>query len=410
MPPVLKNTTVILIGIAATTFVSTGCESESPIITYEIPITVPAAFAAEDTRMVAAILPQDKQAWFFKLSGRKSAVDSVAESFRKFVENVPFEEGVPVLDDLPDGWRTGGKKAMRFATIDINTPTEQLDLSVSQLARMSDWDELIVMNVNRWRGQVGLGDSEAKWADAQPLDHDASTPDAPAIWVDVTGRPEPAADPMASMRAGGRFASGSAPFAGQSDSGPAADPHAGLPREAREAIASGKMKAPGPVSDKTASEPKSDSDSTSKDSEMASKEPESKLEYDQPEDWRDGRMTVMRMAAFNTGPDDAAAEITVMTAGGDLRGNVARWMGQVNESAVPEEEIDAALENAEKLDVGGRPAQRFVILPKTGQTAIDGTIVPLEEGFSLFIKMTGPVDVVTDQNDAMKSFLESLRY
>lgn len=403
-----------------------GCSSEAPITTYEIPTTVPAALASEDTRMVAAILPQEKQAWFFKLMGRKSAIDSVAEKFRVFVETVEFEEGVPVLKDLPEGWRTGGKRAMRFASIDIDTPTQQLDLSVSQLSRMDDWDKMVTMNVNRWRGQVGLKDSDEKWASGEKLEREPVAEDdqAPAIWIDVTGRPKSGGSPMGSM-AGAPFAGKKPPFAdfassgGSEASSPSADPHAGLPREAREAIASGKMKAPGPVSKLPAK-----GDDAKSTGSVAASEPaaDSKLKFDRPEGWRDGRMSSMRMAAFNVGPEEVPAEVTVISAGGDLRGNVARWMGQIREGQVPDEDVDAALENAEKLEVDGREAQRFVLLPKSSDesdpeadpeadpTSIDATIVPLENGFSLFIKMTGPTSIIKDQSEQMKAFITSLQF
>ncbi len=422
-----------------------GCSTEAPIVTYQIPTTVPAALTAEDTRMVAAILPQEKQAWFFKLMGRESAVDAAEAAFKEFTQNVRFNEGVPILDDLPEGWRRGADRAMRFASINIETPTQQLDLSISQLARMDDWDKLVAMNVNRWRGQVGLEPSEEEWAGAEILPQRNADPEtqtdehAPAIWVDVIGRPAAGASSMGGpMTAGGPMSGG--PFSGPagpfaqtgSDSGKAGDavdPHAGLPREAREAIASGKMKAPGkaiPQGSKSGPETASSEDT------------DSKLKYDRPEGWRDGRMSVMRMAAFNVGPEDAPAEVTIITAGGDLRGNVARWMGQIRESAVPDKEVDEALENAEKLEVSGHEGQRFVLIPPTlksapdddakddnspdeeseepqdspagGGTAIDATIIPMDNGFSLFVKMTGPVEVVQAQTEQMRAFLKSLRF
>lgn len=395
-----------------------GCSSEAPIITYEIPTTVPAALASEETRMVAAILPQEKQAWFFKLMGRKSAIDTVSDTFRDFVETVRFEEGVPILDELPEGWRMGGKRAMRFASVDIDTPTEQLDLSISPLSRMEDWDKLVTMNVNRWRGQVGLEESDEQWASGEELEREPTTEDGvSSIWIDVTGRPDPGGSPMGSM-AGAPFAGQKPPFADLASavgSDPATDPHAGLPREAREAIASGKLKAPGPASKSPSMGDNVQSSSTADSPEPAA---DSKLKFDRPEGWRDGRMSSMRMAAFNVGPEDAFAEVTVISAGGDLRGNVARWMGQIRQGQVPGEDVDEALENAEELEVDGREAQRFILLPEssdesdseTDPTAIDATIVPLENGFSLFIKMTGPMSIVKDQSEVMKAFITSLKF
>lgn len=460
----------LLSAIAAAVFTAgsvllSGCSEEAPIVTYQIPTTVPAALAAEDTRMIAAILPQANQAWFFKVMGRQSAVDSIADEFRKYVENIQFEGGEPVIGDLPSSWKLSGNRPMRFASIDINTPTEQLDLSISQLSRSDDWDALVTSNVNRWRGQVGLEPLSEKWAGAEQLDWqdaEAVTPEnaleaaplanddsqgtaepaqAAAIWVDVTGRPDASAPsmmggPMMSSSPLGMPPMGSGPFAGSaaSDDDMPADPHAGLPRSTRDAIAAKSSSlqkaasADGATGDAAAAAPMSAA------SDMA--DPASKLKFDRPDGWRDGRMSSMRLAAFDVGPEDAVAEVTVISAGGNLRDNVARWMGQISKSAVPPAEVDAAFENAEKLEISGRAAQRFVLLPsedaekaadadgtadaegtadphetvENGATAIDGTVVPLSDDFAMFIKMTGPAETIRQQSAQMKAFLESLEF
>lgn len=369
---------------------------------------MPAALAAEDTRMIAAILPQKDQAWFFKIMGRESAVDSIDDTFREFVENIEFEDGKPNLDSVPSDWRKGAARTMRFASFDINTPVQQLDLSVSQLTRMDDWSELVVMNVNRWRKQVGLAESQKEWASAETMTWSGSEldefADVPAIWVDVTGRPADSGPPM--MAGGAPFASmaGGPKAGGIADA--AADPHAGLPRDAQEAIEQAKASGASMPAAKEKAFPKESASDDAPKSDPA-------LNFDRPEGWRDGRMSMMRMAAFNAGPEDSSAEITVITAGGDLRGNVARWMGQVEGGQPDDADVDQALESAEKLTVAGRDAQRFILHPKdkdSQATSIDATIVPLENDFSLFIKMVGPADVIADQDEAMRSFLKSLKY
>ena len=122
-------------------------------------------------------------------------------------------------------------------------------------------------------------------------------------------------------------------------------------------------------------------------------------------------MSSMRLAAFDVGPEDAPAELTVIPAGGDLRGNVARWLGQIWGGEVPSAVVDQAMADAQQVKVDGRAAQRFFL---TGEDrnkgdAIDATVVPLENGLSLFIKMTGPSETVSQQADAIASFLNSLK-
>lgn len=349
-----------------------GCEQAPPVTTYEIPTEMPEELEPGRDRMLAAMVPHGESTWFFKVLGPQEAVDSIEPAFREFVENVEFDEqGSPELEPLPDNWRRGPDKPMRFASIDINTPQKQLDLSVSKLTRQEDWDSEVAMNVNRWRGQVGLDSSDEKWAGAEPLDVAAA--DGPAVWVDLTGR---SADGGPSMMA---------PFAGRGGGGAGAPPFAAAPSD-----------------DDRPSPP-----TNAPESESAS----SRLTYDLPEGWRLGRKSIMRWAAFDVGPEDSPAEVTVIPAGGDVRGNVARWLGQIRGGTVPDEVVDEALAEAESLQVDGRPSQRFLLKPAEGETgtAIDATIIPLENDRSLFVKMTGPLEVVTQESKAMRSFLQSLK-
>jgi hypothetical protein len=72
--------------------------------------------------------------------------------------------------------------------------------------------------------------------------------------------------------------------------------------------------------------------------------------------------------------------------------------------------VDHALAEAQTLEVDGRPAQRFFLAGEdaTSGEAIDATIIPLESGMSLFVKMTGPAQTVTDQAESIAAFLKSL--
>jgi hypothetical protein len=248
---------------------------------------------------------------------------------------------------------------MRYATIDVQTPDKQLDISVSKLGRQEDWDEQVKMNVNRWRGQLGLSPSQDKWAEG--VGFDVAAADAKAIWVDLVGEPSSSGSPMMP------------PFA----RGMAAGPKSETPQAS-------------PAGTTTEADPR--------------------VKFDRPEGWRDGRMSSMRWAAFKVGPEDSSAELTVIPAGGDLRGNVARWLGQVREGQVSDEVVDKALADAKVVDVAGRSGQRFFLTGEdaTSGTAIDATIVPMDGGMSLFVKMTGPAKTVTGQSEAIASFLESL--
>jgi hypothetical protein len=248
--------------------------------------------------------------------------------------------------------------------LDVVTPTGKLDISVSKLRRQQEksWAEYVDMNVNRWRGQMGLPASTKKWAGGQPLT--VKTADEGSVWVDLSGGGDP----------------------GNAIAGPATTPAVNSP---------------------VASQPKGGGSDTDKTDEAVT--------YDRPKGWRDGRMSSMRLAAFNVGPKDKSAEITVIPAGGDLRGNVARWLGQVRKGTVPDDVVDQALKDAQEVTVAGVKGKRFLLLGDESDAAqgmaIDATIIPLgsDGTTSLFVKMTGPAETVQNEANAIASFLKSLK-
>jgi hypothetical protein len=372
--PSLGPCALVLTAIVLTTLA--GCQKTDPIVTYRVPTKVPEQLLPGKDRMLAAIAPHESKAWFFKVTGPEDAIASIEDEFQSFVTSVTFNDGNPDLSELPDGWRRAGEKPFRYASIDVNVLGEgdsagkQLDISISNLTKQENWDSYVAMNVNRWRGQLGLKDSDDKWAGGKPIDIAASNGES--VWVDIVGDPSQASGSMSGRSMAPPFAGGqmkNAPFAGGATAAPSSRPS-------------------------TASQPKS------------------KLKFDTPDGWRKGKMSMMRLAAFNVGPEDAEAVVTVMPAGGDLRPNIARWIGQIREGNVPDEVVDKALDDAKEITVSDIDAKRYVLTgenPDEGE-AIDATIVPMKNGQSMFIKMTGPAATVADQNDAMVKFLESLKF
>ncbi len=351
---------------------SIGCGEKPQIRQYRISGEMPEELVIRD-RMLAAIVPQEKDIWFFKLMGPQPAVDTVAPQIEKFVKELTFKDGEPDLSQVPKGWNDGGNKPMRFRTFLIDTPEAQLDLSISSLPRAGEWDQQVTMNVNRWRGQLQLAPSTEHWAGAGSIEVAALS--QPAVWVDLVGE-----------QSGGGM---SAP-----NMGPGMGP----------------MTGPGMSSAIGAANPVQPENS--KPSEPAADEAESPLEYKLPEGWVVGEKKMMRLASFQIGTADAPAELTVIPAGGDLRGNVERWLGQIRSTPPSNEDVDKALEAAEKLKVFGRDSTRYQLTSdQAGDTAnaIDATIVPLEDGFSLFIKATGPKHVITAQRERIGQFLDSLK-
>lgn len=352
-----------------------GCQQNEGVVTYKVPTKIPEQLLPEKERMLAVMVPRGEKVWFFKVLGPKSAVDLIADSFQDFVTSIQFDSrGEPELSMLPDQWRRGADKAMRFATIDINTPKKQLDLSVSFLTSPGTtegekWDAYVVQNVDRWRGQVGLGPSTQKWSGGEPIEIAAA--EGMSVLVDIIGDPG----------SGGAASMGMPPMMSRGMGGPA--PGGPAPGGAR-APAAPAVPAP--------------------------ERPE--ISSDTPEGWQKIQASGMRELAFKVGAEEAAAEVTVITAGGDLRSNVARWMGQVAGEKPEEAAVDAMMDSVQKFEVSSRDAQRFIIAGDAdqGQESIDATIVDLGDGRSKFIKMTGNPKTVAEHTESMRTFLDSLSF
>ena len=343
-----------------------GCEKPAAIKTYTISTKVPEEFLPKKQRMLGAMFPRGEQVWFFKVVGPEAAINPVAERFRSFIESVPFSDQGPVLTSLPDGWKRAADKPMRFASIAIETPQKQLDVSISSLSRQPDWEQQVLANVNRWRGQLGIDSSQEVLAGGELLK--VISADSSGVWVDLTGESEIDATSM------------SPPFVGSGNRRPTSTLNG--------------------AAENSAEKPRS----------VASND-DPRIQYVRPEGWEDGRASSMRLASFDVGEEDSRAEMTVIVAGGDLRGNVARWLGQIMGGDVVSSVVDTALAEAKQIKVDNRAAQRF-LLKNTGDSsanAIDATIVPLGDDQSVFIKMTGPVTTVESKSDQITDFLESLR-
>jgi hypothetical protein len=351
-----------------------GCSKPAAIEVYTIPTKLPEQLRTDQVRerMLAAMVAKSDRVWFFKVTGPETAIDEIDSTFRQFVEQIEFADNAPDLSALPDGWRERAGDEFRFATLNVDTPTKQLDVSISHLPLQEGWDEYVKSNVNRWRGQLNLSPSEEKWAGGESLDVVAA--DQEGVWVDLLGEPGTSPAPM------------SPPFA-------QTHPEA-LMRASSAATDAERAGTAGQRASATPAQAKSDE----------------RLQFAQPDGWRVGRGGGIRLAAFWAGPEDSQAELTVIPAGGDVRGNVARWLSQVHEGEVPAEVVDKAIADAKQLEVDGHPSQRFFLTgddPSKGE-AIDATIIQLENGYSLFVKMTGPADTVAQQEDAIASFLNSL--
>jgi hypothetical protein len=134
-----------------------------------------------------------------------------------------------------------------------------------------------------------------------------------------------------------------------------------------------------------------------------------------PEGWQQAPERPMRVVTFTTGPNrEAECYVTILgQGGGGVEANINRWRMQMGQEPLSEERIAALPEIA----VLGRPSKwveiRGTFTSRSGEplenAVMLGLVCAVEE-FSVFVKMTGPADVVGPQRDNFLAFCQSLTW
>lgn len=352
----------------------TGCGKQEEITSYTVPkessapaLNQSASAPAQPTRMLAAILPDEKQNWFFKMTGTPEQVSAEFDPFIAFLKSVKLEAGKPAWK-LPENWTQEPGSSMRFATLKVKDTDPPVELSVIPLPASGSLNEDLLSNINRWRGQVDLPPitaEELKTADkAEPaLDHELFTVqagDQTITTVSLNGKM--AGNPMSR-----------APFASGMMGGPS-------------------RPAPGPTTAPPAAA--------------------GPLKYQTPEGWTPGRSGGMRKAAFNVSAGGETGEVTVIDlakSSSPLLPNINRWRGQVKLEPITEAELP---KNSEQLKVGDLEATYVKLIgPKDEkpQTAILGAII-YRDNLAWFVKYTGPAKLAEQEEAHFKEFLQSIRF
>jgi hypothetical protein len=143
-------------------------------------------------RLLAAILPVGEKVWFVTVTGPAPAVGDALPSFESYVQSLRFPENERrrVTWDLPADWHrepnvARGMEKMRagpsrYATFRAG-PTG-LEVRVYNLGPESN---NLLPNVNRWRGQIGLGEIADK--DLSNVSRPISVNGVAGTFVDMTG-------------------------------------------------------------------------------------------------------------------------------------------------------------------------------------------------------------------------------
>lgn len=176
----LRNHSVRVLFCTMLVVASFGCRPEDPItrvvidaeqsgITFNEEEDLAQAEPARPARMVVAIHQAEDSTWTFKVSGPLELVNQAEAKCLEFFRQVEFDNAVPKMGKLPEGWSPVAVKPGPFAPFARLQIADGLTMSVSKLPAGFD----MLSNVNRWRGQVSLSKTDS--IDLQPLSGDSKT-------------------------------------------------------------------------------------------------------------------------------------------------------------------------------------------------------------------------------------------
>ena len=360
--------------LAGLSILNSGCGYSDPVTVYEaVPVTrtLDPAMAAGPRepkfRMIAAINDQTDATWFLKMTGSIAQVAAAEIKWQEFLASISFENGDPKWN-LPESWRTGEEREMRFATLYSAAGDDAAEISISSLPP----GQPLAMNVNRWRGQLGLPpSSEAEiMATLRTVAGDGTTFNI----YDARG-------PVLNTGMGGApFASGMVP--GMPVPGEVAnDVHGGIPAA------------------ETDSEPA----------------PPDSLTFDPPADWVVGKATSFVASRWSKESDDGPIEMTLMrmnTTDESWQMNLRAWSSQVGMTVEPvTDEVTVAIKvggadarlarlDGAGTDEEGKPFERSVVVAMFSDLQDNGWV----------LKLSGSKANVDLNRESFDKFLQSVKF
>lgn len=361
----------------------TGCNDSKPIRTYRVkrirpaePETPKAETVAQavPTRMLAAIVPHEKTAWYFKVTGPLAEVGSILEPFLALISSIQFDEKGELNWTDPKGWVRGPGDGMVTAhkvAIPIEGGGRPLTMTVTELPIPEmDFDQYILSNVNRWRKQL-----------------DMPATDLENLYVDKDAAIR---DPNAVLKH--NFENGTDSYLVRLD-GQSTPGKRRMPPFANRQGAPGQ----GPAKKQATPPPR--------------KPAEPKLSYDTPEGWKKGASTGISAASFQVANDQKKVAITITPLGKQpVLPNINRWRGQVKLAPISESELSAHMK---EIKVGETlTAQVFDIVgpdtEKAPQTILAAIID--QDNMSWFVKLHGDNELAAKEKENFEAFVRSLRF
>jgi len=348
----VRTLRAFLIPLAVVLFTLPGCREEDVIKKEEVTHE-----DREALRLRVAFITRDKTMWFFRLTGPADLVKQNESAFEDLVKTVTFDDKKsPSLQFTePKGWKADPWQFSQMtnghsAVIRLKAKPKELEILVSELSAKG-FD--IVDNMHRWQKKVNVPLVET-FQEAQAMVKREDVNGLEINWVDMTGL---------------GVHSVSKPALTIAQNKKAFLPQVGGPQKKANGFP---------------------------------------FTYKAPEKWKQKPPRNLIIDAFEVAEGNESAETTVSMFGGGIGANISRWRGQVGLPKVDDAELERS---ALKRKVAGIDSF-YVDLDNprgpAGANRILAAIVPVG-GQLMFVKMTGPRDLVGQQKNAFETFLDSFQ-
>lgn len=299
-------------------------------------------------RMLAAIAPQGRTFWIFKLMGPKDAAAEQMEEFLSLVQSLKFSDDTDATPEwtLPEGWterKEAEKSATRFATLIAKEGSEEMSVSVTRLPFPPDrpTEGVPLMIVNLWCEQLGLPEKTQ---------------------ADLTAEEQPKGAEVQQLEVAGKQITLVNFLAADSPAPQAPVASRGQPK------------------------------------------------WTVPEGWKEAPGNEFSMAAFAVTDGKMSIKTTVSRAGGDLLQNLNRWRGQLGLEPWSNDELKKSAKvlavdgsDGTLVDLVGTDARS-----KKPSCTI-GVIVPRGDS-AWFFKLTGDVELAQREKANFEAFVQSVKF
>jgi hypothetical protein len=140
------------------------------------------------------------------------------------------------------------------------------------------------------------------------------------------------------------------------------------------------------------------------------------IRWTTPAGWTEQAASGMRLATFSVEREGHSATCTIVSLGGAAGGieaNVVRWLGQLGQPEPPREELESFIARQAHVHGPGGFHGTLVDLTELGEPSPEAPSMLAAllnaADATLFVKMTGPKKMLSEEKPSFTSLCESLR-